>query len=679
METIHGRNGLIDELVPGLVGLRFDGRRAEFTYLRRAPYIEIAGERGAGKTAVLKRLEAGYSQRLPLVYADLGKPDFGRPGLGAYTVDRVPNASPVTDLLYLLAHELGVKVKGFSKPMEFPRLLHGLLAITAWETTSPAELAAARARLHGMVSLPKKVPDPAAKLLAKVVGSVTAGLGVPAPLDDVVKALVEIAGEALFARGVRRDALGWWDQQTVRAGGDGLDQLCTLAMNFRARGSDRTKAQQHLAAALLEDAAAYYGWWRNQNRDPRPLMLLDNAHTELGEGFLDLLLHAQNAAAKNDRPARIVVLAASLQDAGDRPDIGSALPLLTWRERPDPASRDWLFRLKLARLTVNDIQAMLPEFQRDDGLAKLIERVSGGNARIADAFVRAAAHASSTDGGVKLEGLLDDVSLRDGRSATTGARLLEQLLPDSRALRHLIFYAPALDEPAAEHLSGRFPPDDGDGLPIAKAKKYLRATFWSDPRWPGLNGPFVRHRALRTLLIHELRTRKDEETWTALHDELRSFYAPQGFDKSASKAEYLHHTLALGDSATVIRTLHQLFDQLDAASWLKAVNLICAAPQPPAGATGRSEPDEPCLGCLGTGEDVHHVIEVLVRELWRQSAPLSVPDEERIGRIELQLLLLAGRRKSPAQAVFDAARRTWPERLRNWNQAPYLTIPAGDE
>ncbi|MFI7636193.1 hypothetical protein [Nonomuraea sp. NPDC049400] len=647
-------------------------------YLRRAPYIEIAGERGAGKTAVLKHLEAGYSQRLPLVYADLGQTDFGKPGLGAYTLERVPNASPVTDLLYLLAHELGVKIKGFSKPMEFPRLLHGLLAVTAWKTTSPAELAAARARLQETVSLPKREPDSAAQLLTKVAASVVGGVGIPAPLDDVVKALVEIVGEALFTRGVRRDALNWWEQREVRAGGDGLDQLCSLAMNFRARGDHRTEAEGHLAAALLEDAAAYYGWWRDRNQAPHPLMLLDNAHTALGSAFVDLMLHAQNAAAKKDRPARIVVLAASLRDAGDHPYIGSTLPSLTWQEPPNPTPQNWLVQLNLAPLTFNDVQDMERGFPRDGALAKLIARVSGGNARIADALVRAAAHASATDGGLKLEELLD-VRLSEGRSPTMGARLLEQLLPDSRALRRLIFYAAALDEPAAEHLSSRISHEDADGLPVKEAKEHLRDNFWSQPCWPGLNGPFVRHRALRTLLVHELRARTDNETWIALHDELRRFYAREGFDKSAGKVQCLHHTLALGDSATVIRGLHQLFDQLDAGSWLEAVNLICAAPHPPAGVTGQPEPDKPCPGCPGTGEDVHHAIEVLIRELWRQSAPLSVPDEGRIRSIELQLLLLAGRRRDRAQTVFDDARRTWPERLRDWHQAPDLTIPAGGE
>ncbi|MGW0806626.1 hypothetical protein [Nonomuraea sp. NPDC002799] len=680
METIHGRDGLIDELVPGLVGVRFDGRRTPFIYFRRAPYIEIAGERGAGKTAVLKHLSAHYGQRLPLVYADLNEPDFGTPGLGSYTLERVPNASPVTDLLYLLGHELGVKVNGFSKPMEFPRLMHGLLAVTAWQTTSPAELAAAKARVQEAVRLRKKEPEFAGKLVAKVAGAVVGGVGVPAPLDAVVKALVEIVGEALFARGARRDALDWWLGRAVRSGGDGLDQLCSLAMNFRARGSHRAGAEAHLAAALLEDTAAYYGWWRDQNRAPRPLMLLDNAHTALGKTFLDLLLHAQNAAAQQDRPARIVVLAASLRAAGGHPDIGSAAPPLTWREPPNPAPASWSFRLNLEALTFDDIQAMLREAKRDDGPAKLIQRISGGNARIADALVRAATHASAAHASAPRNGLkpdeLLDVRVEGDRSPTTGTRLLEHLLPDSRALRRLTLYAPALDELAAEHLSSRFPREDPGGLPLQEAKEYLRDNFWSQPCWPGLEGPFVRHRALRTLLIHKLRT--DEATWTAVHDELRSFYAPAGFDTSPNKVECLHHTLALGRLATVVRALHRLFDQMDAGSWLQAVNLICAAPHPPAEVTGRSEPDEPCLGCPATGEDVHHAIEVLVRELWRQSAPLAEPDEERIRRVELQLLFLALNRKGRAQSIFNDAHRTWPERLRDWDQAPDLTIPAGD-
>ncbi|WP_143044052.1 hypothetical protein [Nonomuraea jiangxiensis] len=662
--------------MPELVGLKFDGTRATFRYFRRAPYIEITGERGAGKTAVLESLKAGYSRRLPVGNADLGRPDFGNPGLGAYALDPVPNASPVTDLLYFINHELGVHVRRFGAPVEFPRLMYGLLAVTAWETTSPRELAAARSRLQEALSTSRKGPDSVAKLLAKVAGAVAGNAGVPAPLDAVVKTLVEAVGEALFTRDVRRDVLDWWERRAVRTGGDGLDQLCSLAMSFRARGENREKAEGHLTAALLDDAAAYYGWWREQNRAPRLLMLLDNAHTALGTSFVDLLLRAQSEAAEEDRPGRIVVLAASLRHTGDHPEIGAALPALTWKE-PAAEPQDWLVRFRLAPLTFGNIQSMLRGFQYDHRPARLIERLSGGNARIADALARAAAHASGSPDGLKPEELLD---VRDGRSDTTGRRLLEELLPDGRARKRLIFYAPALDEEAAEHLSGRFPPEDADGRRFQDTKRYLPDNFWSQPFWPELKGPFVRHRALRTLLVHELRTRTDGETWTALHEELRSFHAPEGFDTSASKVEYLHHTLALGDHATVSRALHQLLDHLDAGSWLAALNIVCAAPQPPAGLMmDRPASGEPCPGCLSTGEGIHNAIDVLVRDLWWQSAPLSLPDDKRIDRIELQLLLLAECRRGRAQSVFDHARRTWPERLRGWHQAPDLTIPAGEE
>ncbi|MFI9597091.1 hypothetical protein [Nonomuraea sp. NPDC052265] len=675
MATIHGRNGITDELVPALVGLKLNGEHTSFRFPLRAPYIEIAGERGVGKTAVLKALEAGYSQSLPVVYVDLDRPDFGRPGLGAYTLQPVPNASPVTDLFYFVKHELGMHVKRFGARLEFPRLMYGLLAVTAWTTTSPGELATARDRLQNAIIQPRKGPAFAATLLTQVTAAVAAGAGVPAPLDGVVKALVEVVGEALFTRGVRRDVLDWWGRRTVGAHGDGLDQLCSLAMNFRARGQYRKEAEEHLAAALLDDVAAHYGWWRERDGAPRPLMLLDNAHTPLGKTFVDLLLRAQCTAAEQGRPGRMVVLAASVGRTSDAPELGIAPPALTWEE-PAPNPQGWLVRFRLAPLTFNDIQAMLRGFQRDDRPARLIERISGGNARMADALAQAAARASASKDGLKLEGLLD-VRVQEGRSDTTCTRLLEELLPDRRARRRLIFYAPALDEAAAEHLSVRHPPDDLDGLRFQDTKRHLRDNFWSQPHWSRLKGPFVRHRALRTLLLHQLRT--DEKTWTALHEELRSFYAPEGFARSASKMEYLHHTLALGDVATISRAMHQLLDDMDADSWLEALNIICAAPRPPMSLLGRPAAEEPCPGCLSTGKDVHHAIDVLVRDLWWQSAPLSVPDEERIHRIALQLLLLVGHRRGRAQSVFDSVRRTWPERLRDWHQAPDLTIPAGEE
>jgi hypothetical protein len=694
MTALHGRDALLKGLVPRLVGLGYDRHRRDRLVgieHARPPVVRLVGSRCSGKTAVLQALSDAYSQRIPQAHADLAAPGFGAPGLAGIQ-DDAPNASRVTDLLYFLSYQLGLDVRAFGKPLRFPRLIHGLLAITSWQTggpdgrpggASPSELLTAEERLgkllEGFQADRQARHDRARRSIQAVAQNLGAVVGLPSGVDAAVRAIIEVVTPELFSPHVHRGARKWWGQREIRPGGDWLPQLSALANDFRAMGDRRVRAERHLVAALLADLADYYGWFRNANGFPRPLVLLDNTHSPLGEEFLELLLGAQNEAARAGRPALLVVVTTALGEERAHRSLDTVASASGWREPGAEAAEpeDRLLQLGLTPLGVEQIEDMIGNDTSPAGLARLILRLSAGRAGVAHALVLAGGRLR-TNGEMSVEQLLDLPATAQPKPIVA-EHLLERVLPNRRARQRLVFYSPALDDAAAHHLSHHFPPGDPGGVPVQEARDYLRQNSWSHHSWPGTDGPFVGDGTLRSLLLHSLSTSQNTQTWESIHLWLRSHYDPHG--RGAGSADhglgYLHHSLAVGDSDVVVRTLHRRFIEGDAGAWLEAVNLICAAPHPRV-RTPRSPVDlTPCPACPAEEHPVHQAIDLLVQSLWRQSAPLAVPDEQTIEKIELQLSILAQLSRPTAQEIFFRARQVWPKRLRQWAQAPDLPIPEG--
>jgi hypothetical protein len=691
MIELHGRDALLKGLAPRLVGLGYDRDRLVGIEHPRPPVVRLAGGRSSGKTAVLRALSDAYGQRLPQAYADLAAPGFGDPGL-RYVQDDAPNASRVTDLLYFLSYQLGLNVRAFGKPLRFPRLIHGLLAITSWQTggpdgppggTSPSELPAAEERLGRLLEGFQADRQARRQRVQEWIHAVAQNLGVvvglPAGADAAVRAIIEVVTPDLFSPHVHRGARKWWGQQKIQRGGDWLQQLSALAHGFRVVGDTRVRAERHLVAALLADLADHYGWFRSANGLPHPLVLLDNTHGPLGEEFLELLLRAHDEAAHADHPIRLVVVATALGEEREHRSLDTVASTSGWQEPAPLAARpeDRLLRLGLTPLSVEHIQDMLGNGTCPAGLARLILRLSGGRAGVAHTLVLAGRRLC-TDDRASVEQLLDLPATAQPGS-TVAEHLLEQVLPDDLARQRLVFYSPALDDAAVHRLSRHFPPGGPGGIPVQETKDYLRQNSWAHHSWPGTDGPFVGDRTLRPLLLHALGTSRNAETWESIHLRLRSRYDPQ--DRGPGSADhdtrYLHHSLALGDSDVVVRTLHRRFAEDDARAWLEAVNLICAAPHPRVGTPRPAADVTPCPACPAEEHPVHQAIDLLVQSLWRQSAPLAVPDERTIEKIELQLSVLAQLSRPTPQEIFSQARQVWPERLRHWVQAPDLPIPEG--
>lgn len=701
MTKLYGRDRLTRGHVPHLVGLEYGrDRRVDTRRGPGVPVLHCVGGRGTGKTALLQDLSEAYSQRVPQAYADLAAPGFGDTALATVLDGSTPNASPTTDLLYHLSYQLGLRVREFGRPLTFPRLVQGLLAITSWQAETeeetagaavrPAELAAAQARLGEL--LRGSQPDRQQRIervrvwtdaVAQRIGPLA---GLPPALDTVVQATIDVVAAELLSPRAHGGALKWWSARTVAPQGDGLQQLVALARAFRNADERRTRAERHLVAALIADVGDYYGWWRSANGVPRPLVLLDNAHTPLGEDFLTLLRHAYEETAGAGDTVRLVTVTAALGAEAEEAGYSGAEPARPGGEgEPDAAAGPcWPRGLGLAPLAVDDIEAMFGADAPPVGLARLVHRLSDGRAAVANALVRAAVR--QLRGGCPVRpGELLDLPVTAAAGSTVTSAVLRELLPDPVARRRLGYFAPALDDAAAHRLSRTFPPDDPGGVPVQEAKEYLRRNAWPTHAWPSGVRPLVGDRTLRALLLHALGAAPDAladpDTWADMHRQLRAHYDPQGLGPEAATHDvrYLHHSLALNDLSVVVQTLHRQFAEGDAAAWLAAVNLVCAAPHPPPALVRPPATERPCPGCLSGDRLVHQAIALLVEHLWRQSAPLAMPDDALINKVGLQLNILAQHSEPAAQDIFFRAQLTWPERMRRWAQAPDLPVPEGPD
>ncbi|MFJ8134443.1 hypothetical protein [Streptomyces sp. NPDC096013] len=471
---------------------------------------------------------------------------------------------------------------------------------------------------------------------------------------------------------MNRGALRWWDDHLRHEQGDAVQKLFGFVRDFRRPGGDRLPLEASLIGAFLADITHHYGPLRRGNEVPPPLILLDNTHAPLGARLLGPLRREGT-----DRDAMgPVVVAARLGDASAHRAL---------RQVGDPSAAlgqlaDGVLRLGLPTLERGDIDRVLGTADRPPYLPLLIDRFAGGRAGSARTLAGAAdalapdrapdAHPAAS--------LLDAVVADDG-GGSTADRLLAALLPEPAQRSRLALLASALDAAAARRLwSGLYPGDTLEGR-VREALELLEGVCGAPVSWPGTDGsvPFVADPALRLLLLHRLRTMTAPEGWRGIHLHLRSGYAPDG-GAGPVPAAYLHHTLALGRTDEVVRSLHDALARSTPAAWLAAVNIVCAAPHPPAGFEAVPV-DEPCGGCrqdasATRSEVVHRAVARLVEALWEQSDPLNAPCPDRIDQVESALRTLYEHEPSD---TFRQALRHWSARLREGVQAPHLTVPEG--
>ncbi|WP_073950120.1 hypothetical protein [Streptomyces kebangsaanensis] len=681
--VLYGRAAVFEDIVPSLVGL--DPERGGW---RRSPagtplLIECAGGRLTGKTALLKELEGQYAERLPQAYVDLDKKDFGHSGLASPPDETVPNASRVSDLLFLLLYELRQKPKKFGSGLTFPWLTQGLLAVTNWQAAGPAGLEASMRNLVELLKTSQPDVDARrARVLRAVERLSPAARELVPAAGELVSELIGLVAEEVLGPRANRDGLLWWKARRVRPQGDGYAQLTTLAMRFRStpgrseNADGRRFAEKHLVAALLEDIADHYTWFRRRNLLPRPLLLLDNAHCELGVRFMDLLTETWFDTSPRTRPGVVVTTLApepAFPEPGGTAPSTRVVSASCHRQGPVGEPADWVLRVSMAQLWRDEVWELPGAEMLTADLSRVLHRFSAGRVGIAKALVRAARQKLDAHRSVRYEQLLD-LEAADGSGRPVYEHLLRVLVSEEAADRALLAHlSPALDIDAATALQATAPDSSVRGNRSADVRRLLAHAGPARAVQPGAGGSFIADRPLRALLLHDLRVRASTATgaagWLAPHHDARDCY-PTGPDGRVDDRA-LHHALACGETDTVVAALHERLADEDAPAWLASLNLICAAPGPPANLPAPTP--VPCPACSAGEDSVHQAVELLLLGLWAQSQPLAPPAPTAIAEIGRQLSILATTGTPAAQRVFGEAHIVWPPLLlNNWTQAPDL-------
>ncbi|MGW3494534.1 hypothetical protein [Streptomyces sp. NPDC001020] len=644
---VHELEELLDGLVPSLVGRRRDGERCDAVRPRgRLPVLRVAGEPGTGKSALLETLRESYGPWVPLVRVDCGDERLGQPALrrGADTLE-TSDVSPVTSLLYVFSDRLTARADRSPLRIVFPRLLTGLLLVSAWQTEedglAPAALRQAQSDLEA------HLPERGAKFRKALLAWLTTVLGLlpglipgfpqPGTFDEL---------RVLITRQLEhpdKGALDWWYRQLSGYQGDGLRRLVDSVWDFRRGGERRYIAEARLVAAFLADVCEHYGTRARLAAAGRPLVLLDNTHSALGERFLALLTEAAGTVPEGQ--GWPVVVATALGRSAAHPTPSAAAACL---------SDERLVTCGMPALTDGDIRVLLRAVpDHEDELPHLVHRFGQGRRGCTHTLVTRAVRAHREGGTVRGRDLLD----------LTGPELLAALLPDAGLRDTLTVLSAARDRAAAERLWHQLRPEDDAGARVEQAERYLRERCLDgDP-------------AVGVLLEHALLRDPRRER---VHLILRAGCNPRNREEYEPGHEdgYLFHTLALGRLEPVVRALHHRYATGDPTAWLASVDRLCAAPRPPvAPDPGPADAGEvrPCPACpAGENSREHWAVRRLVGTVWELSAPDRWRvDERELDAVHGDLEILHGGRGG-ADTIYREAARRWRDRLAKHHQAPYL-------
>lgn len=692
---LYGREAILgaDGLAARLTGLApYGSARVAYEHRDDPPVVVLTGGRGMGKTALLKQLRRLYREVTPVALLDC---EAVLP-----PADPGPGWTPVTGALPELAAQLTARVRA-ARPVPFPRLSLGLVAVASISWTREDETRAQRdlQALGPVLATVDTRGDAATGWVTKVLTKLAANaFDAVAPLAGLVaEATVETVLEESFGR-LQRRTVDWYGSYP-HAGGNGRIGLRQLAVDFERGGDLRRRAEDHLVLALVADLVrAYEGLARGARRG-RPVLLLDNAHTELGRLLVEPLLRRRAAGARD----RIAVFATSRTHGHEglghatRRRLTEVAHASHWVRGSEVASG--ILAVELTALAPADVQTAFdrhdPAGRAPAGLARGVHRLTGGRpvgvALLAGATGEALARAATAPPGTDLVpgSLLEHtVEVREDRPPVRVAdELLARLVPGQR-LDTLCVLAAAHGEESARLLAtARLRDRSLEGDVVLRVRDALRAQDW--PVGPEF---FVADPLLRALLLHRLRFQDDDHpyyaVWRAVHETLRTAYAPGG--RLASVRHRLHQELVLGRTGDCVTHLRERFADADVTDWLDSLRFIASAPYPRtpgrpgpdprrAVALGREATDalpDDETGLAGLGEravELQLRLRRLLHAVWLLSDPLVLPDDEVIEKMTHELRQLSGAHPSGNSVLWDAATH-WSRDIRAWRP---LSMPPG--
>lgn len=700
---LYGRDPLLRSLVPRLTGLALDERsRTAREHQGDLPVVLVTGYHGIGRSAVLTELATRYRDRLPLAHVRVVATESvafpSAPGEGG--------TATASTLIEILAELVCGLAPGLRR--RFPVLLPGLFAVSGWHHGNAEQRDAACLRFARLLLACRLTGGDENTLRHAWATAVEGRLdarGADTGADTGTGTAMEHAEPAEYPEPDHADPSGhtgrdavtaavvaeyadrhqataaqeWYRRRFPRAA-EGQDPLVLLGQWFQQGGDYRHAAEQSLMAAFLHDVAASYGRLQRWNREPWPLVLLDDAHHPPGQDFLDLLLEHRAMPERPDHE-ELVVVATRL---GGLPEDASAairrnLPDLVkssgW-ERKGLSPSAGLLAVPLTPLSRDDILPLLvpdrPARPLHPYLASAVHSLTGGHPAVTTVLCAAVLDATAKGAVVSPRDLLH-LHAEDGRPVTEA--LLERLLPDRRQRDRLTLLSLARDSTAAEALADHLRLQGPDQLPANSATDYLEEQQWQRLTPP--DQPLVTDPLLRTLLVHEARrtsrTADDGRGWQDIHRFLRMHHAQRG---ESGEADALRHTLATGNAEAVVAMLAEEFqseqDEQAAAHWLMCLRYAATAPTPPTG----EWTDERMQVALGAHDgryaglhEIERCVNRLLHALWHVSEPHSEPDPDMCKAVGDELAYLSPRHPS-WHAVLGQAARSWPAAARKKRPFP---------
>uniref|UniRef100_A0AAU3GXX9 ATP-binding protein n=1 Tax=Streptomyces sp. NBC_01401 TaxID=2903854 RepID=A0AAU3GXX9_9ACTN len=684
---LYARDPLLQGLVPRLVGLAPDRRQlVPREHQDDLPVTLISGRHGMGRTAVLDALDQAYRGRIPL-----GRVDAERIEQARWSGSSAANTSAVVEMMEQFVCELAPPVPGGGRT-RFARLLPGLFAVSSWHRGNEEEQALARGRIARLLAACglEKSTEGAEGDGTDWTYDVSERLADPHRRQHDLAPVAEAVVQQYFARHTRTRAersVQRWYHSRSSGSEDGESAMIRLSLRFHQGGDFQDVVERTLIAAFLEDLADAYGRWQRVNRTPRPMILLDNAHTEAGRRLLGLLLDHRADPGGGIRDPLIVVATRRGSGAALYPDATTRqLSELThvsgWERHVTSSPSAGMLMVPLAPLSRSDLLLMLDPAQGPlprhlpSALYALTRGHPLGSRVLCEAVVRA-----SGERVVAPQALLD---LPAGEGLSAGEALLEALVPQPQLRAHLVPLALAHDRAAAHALTAVAVPADG-GLPgaaLPTAALYLEEEHWTEDDVEGSDsgeagdGPgagFVTDPFLRALLVHEARRvcamAGPGQRWADLHGLLAEHHEERG---AGHEPDVLRHTLALGDAEPVVSTLTEYFNGWRADRWLEALPHVATAPHPPR-EEWTDHRVEIARGAhdhrYAQADDVHRSVNRLLHALWYLSETYAEPLDDLCDDIGSELAFLSMRHPS-GRAVLNEAARSWPAAMRERRPCP---------
>jgi hypothetical protein len=365
--------------------------------------------------------------------------------------------------------------------------------------------------------------------------------------------------------------------------------------NQAARPAARRAVWRVLCAALLADLRADFNdfSWRHGQRTAGCLLLLDNADTLAGRGFLQALTQCRKRSPGDSDP--LVVVAAQATRPAPALGVGAPVPAsdhglryAAWLEEartlPDPPLWQPIELTDLSREQVEHLVSSraLGTEERD---AEFVHALTGGNPAVtrdlartlgrvaADCDVRGLLELPATD--CDLDQADEDADRADELPESIGDHLLRRLRPagvtdnDLRAMA-ICGATPGIRQGACSSAMKYLGWAD---VAVPEVQDLLLRLMWADQ---APDGALILRPLPRLLLTRELAG--DDDTWEQAHYGYLSYYSARGM------ADMHYHDLARtrlpcpDNLHRVASFIDQDLTERPAGTWIETLRAITAAP-----------------------------------------------------------------------------------------------------